>query len=181
MLCKCTSCICDHQITTCGQISWRWQDCNLSSCPSCPRWSGCVITAGSSRRSWPSRAIGSLVQLGNPLASAQPSVSRPCAKLPVTKSSGLAPKHPRARPPQSKTPTDPVPPGTHLAPTLGHVASHHETRKLTQCRNQQHLTCNDIPPFNTANITKNVSFFFLLNPCTGRHIKMSNRWKAKPT
>lgn len=104
-------------------------DCNVSLL-SCLRWSGCVITAGSSRRSWPSRVIGSLVQLGDQLASVQPSASHPCAKLSVTKSSDLAPKHPLAQPPQSKTPTDQVSLGPYLAQTLGHVVSHHKTRKM---------------------------------------------------
>ncbi len=102
-----------------------------------PRWSGCVITVENSRRSWPSQVSGSLVRLGNPLASVQPSASRLCAKRPVTRSSGLAPKRPRALSPQSKTPTNPAHPGLYLATTLGHVANHHETRKLKQF----HRTC----------------------------------------
>lgn len=101
--------------------------------PFFPRWSGCVITAGSSRRSWPSQASGSLGRLGNSLASVQPSASHLCAKLQVTRISGLAPKHPRAPSPQTKTPPDPAHLGQHLASTLGHVVSHHETRKLKQC------------------------------------------------
>lgn len=97
--------------------------CNLYPCSFSTRWSGCVITAGSSRRSWPSQASGSQVRMGTLLASGQPSASRLCAK-----SFGLAPK----RPPQSKTPTDPTPLGPNLASTPDPAANHRETRKLKQ-------------------------------------------------
>lgn len=129
--------------------------------PLCPRWSGCVITAASSRRSWPSQASGLLVRLGDPLASVQPSASHLCAKRPVTRSSGPAPKHPQAPPPQSKTLTDPAHPGPHLEPMLGHVANHHETRKLKQfwyrslVTNMPHLNLL-LSQQNKANIIENL-------------------------
>lgn len=88
------------------------------------RWSGCVITAESSRRSWRSQANGSPVRLESPLASPQ------CAKRPRTRNSGLAPKHQLAPQLQAKTPADLVHLVPQLVPTHGHVANRQETRKM---------------------------------------------------
>lgn len=116
------------QLTGVCQYLWLLRvkqeyDCNHSHCCLSPRWSGCAIIAGSSRRFWPNQATG----LGSLLDLVLLSANHPCAKCPGIRSWDLAPKHPQALLVRSKTLGDQ---GPQLGQMLAHLVSHHETRKI---------------------------------------------------